>query len=99
MPRLLPMLAALLLLAAACRAAAPEYTLRVTFNDRYSDAAARAIDDAVRRYDSNAASLMQPTYPPIVIVTFRTRDSGACADLTAAFKSNPAIATVTCTPR
>jgi len=98
-PRLLPAVAVLLLIAAACRGAAPEYTLRVTFNDRYTDTAAQAVDDAVRRYDGDAVSLVQPTYPPIVSVSFHTRDRSACSNLVPELKSDPAIASVECAPR
>jgi len=98
---ILPFAVALaLIIGAACRhQAQPQYTLRVAFNERYTDAAGRAVEDAVHRYDAHATVLLQETFPPIAVATFRYRDDTACAALVAELKPHPAIASVDCSPR
>jgi hypothetical protein len=89
-----------LLIAAACRQElAPQYVLRVTFNERYPDAAGRAVEDAVHRYDPHATVLLQETFPPVAVATFRSRDTRACASIIAELKPRPDVASVDCRPR
>lgn len=89
-----------LIIATACRhQAQPQYILRVAFNERYTDDAGRAVEDAVHRYDQDATILLQPTFPPIVVATFRSKDSAACDNLIAQLKPRPDVASVDCRPR
>lgn len=89
-----------LIIATACHhQAQPQYTLRVAFNERYTDTAGRAVEDAVHHYDAHAAVLLQQTFPPVAVATFRYKDDTACAGLIAELKPGPAIASVDCSPR
>ncbi len=88
---------AALLLAAACGGGnKTSYDVSVAFNDRYTDAAGQAVEDAVHAYDAKADVLLQETFPPIARATVHTNDAAFCDDLRQRLQPRDDIAAITC---
>jgi len=88
--------AAALLLTAACGGGKTAYNVSVVFNDRYTEAAGRAVEDAVRAYDANADVLLQESFPPVARATVRTRAGDFCDAFRQRLQARDDVASVTC---
>ena len=83
-------------IAAACGDDATAYTVSVTFNDRYADAAGQAVEDAIHAYDAGAEVLLQTSFPPVAHATVHTNAKAFCDVLRQRLMSRTEISTITC---
>jgi hypothetical protein len=96
--RPLTVLVATLIIAAACGGGSTSYTVKVAFNDTYTDAGGHEVELAIQAYDSDAQVLLQETFPPSAVATVRSGSADFCDRLRAQLEPRPDVARVDCTP-
>ena len=94
-PALLAAVASAVLLV-ACGGGKPAYAVSVSFNERYTDAAGAAVEQAIHDFDASADVLLQTSFPPVAHATVHTDDAGFCDALRQRLMSRSEISTVNC---
>ena len=88
--------AAALVLAAACGGGKTAYSVTVAFNDRYTDAGGKAVEDAIHAYDAGAQVLLRESFPPVAAATVHTDASNFCDALRQRLQPRPDIGSIDC---
>lgn len=86
-----------LILAAACSGSSTAYTVKVAFNDTYTDAGGHEVELAIQAYDSHAQVVLQETFPPSAVATVHSTSADFCDRLRAQLEPRPDVARVDCT--
>ncbi len=84
------------LLLAACGGGKPAYDVSVAFNDRYTDAAGQAVEQAIHEYDAKANVILQTSFPPVAHATVHTNAPAFCDAFRQRLMSRTDIARVDC---
>lgn len=72
------------------------YDVSVTFNDKYKDDAAAAIETAIHSIDPDADVRLQESFPPVARATLRSRRTDVCETILAATAGRADVASATC---
>jgi hypothetical protein len=94
--RPLIVLLATLIFAVACGGSSTSYTVKVAFNDTYTDSAGHEVELVIHAYDSGAQVLLQETFPPSAVATVRSGSADFCDRLRAQLEPRPDVARVDC---